>query len=146
MEAVGTSATSVSYHYTTRRHNTEKLDLNLHRCESLKYLDFQLLQENPVLWSGHFTSDSQSVCPSWSRAPNCDAWPYFSLEENFGIVFRGSSTFTGGRVTVCVCVVCVFILTCGCLLLLILLCTRVYVEPWQLSRYSAGLRASRSGF
>jgi hypothetical protein len=31
---------------------------------------------------------SQSVSPSWPRAPNCDSWPYFSLEENFGIVYR----------------------------------------------------------
>jgi len=40
---------------------------------------------------------SQSVSPSWPRVPNCDSWPYFSLEENFGIVFRGASTLTGGR-------------------------------------------------
>jgi len=26
--------------------------------------------------SGHFVTDSQSVCPSWPRAPNCDSWPY----------------------------------------------------------------------
>jgi len=30
--------------------------------------------------SGHFITDSPSVCPSWSRAPNYDWWPYFSLE------------------------------------------------------------------
>jgi hypothetical protein len=40
--------------------------------------------------SGHFITDSQSVCPSWPRAPNCDS-------ENFGIAFRGASTLTGGR-------------------------------------------------
>jgi len=47
--------------------------------------------------SGHFITDSQSVCPSWPRVPISDSWPYFSLEENFGIVYRGASTLTGGR-------------------------------------------------
>jgi hypothetical protein len=40
---------------------------------------------------------SQSISPSWLRAPSCDSWPYFSLEENFGIVFRGASTPMGVR-------------------------------------------------
>jgi hypothetical protein len=35
---------------------------------------------------------SQSVSPSWPRAPNFDTWPYFSFEEYFGIVFCGAST------------------------------------------------------
>jgi hypothetical protein len=39
---------------------------------------------------------NQSVCPSWPRVPNCDSWPYFSLEENFDIVFGGASTRRGG--------------------------------------------------
>jgi hypothetical protein len=46
--------------------------------------------------AGQVITDSQSVCPSWPRAPSCDSWSYFSLEENFGIVFRGASTLTGG--------------------------------------------------
>jgi hypothetical protein len=40
---------------------------------------------------------SQSVSPSWLRAPNSDSRPYSSLEGNFSIVFRGVSTLTGGR-------------------------------------------------
>jgi hypothetical protein len=46
--------------------------------------------------SCHFIADSQSVFPSWPRAPNSDSWPYLSLEENFGVVFRGASTLAGG--------------------------------------------------
>jgi len=62
---------------------------------------------------------SQSVCPSWPRAPNCDSWSYFSLEENCDTVFRGASTLKSGRSfhvqgLVFVCVVCTFILKCGC--------------------------------
>jgi hypothetical protein len=40
---------------------------------------------------------SQLGNPSWPGAPNCDSWPYFSLEENVGIVFRGASTLMGAR-------------------------------------------------
>jgi len=36
IHAVSTSETSVSYHNTTRRHNPEDLDLNLHHRKSLK--------------------------------------------------------------------------------------------------------------
>jgi hypothetical protein len=49
--------------------------------------------------SGHvilLLTISQSFSPSWPQASNYDAWPYFSLEENFGIVFRGVSTLTSG--------------------------------------------------
>jgi hypothetical protein len=35
MEASQTSETLVSYH-TTKQHNPEELDLNLHHCENLK--------------------------------------------------------------------------------------------------------------
>jgi len=40
-----TSGTLVSQHNTTRRHNPEDLDLNLHRCENLKFrvIDFLFL-------------------------------------------------------------------------------------------------------
>jgi hypothetical protein len=38
---------------------------------------------------------SQSVSSSWARVPDCVSGAYFSLEENFGIVFRGSSTVDG---------------------------------------------------
>jgi hypothetical protein len=40
---------------------------------------------------------SQSESPSWPKAPNYDPWPYFSLEENFCIVFRGATTLRGER-------------------------------------------------
>jgi hypothetical protein len=36
MEETWTSGTSVSYHRTTRRHNPEDLDFNLHSRENLK--------------------------------------------------------------------------------------------------------------
>jgi len=42
--------------------------------------------------SCHVITDSQSVCLSWPRSPDCDSRPYFSLEENFGVVFHGVST------------------------------------------------------
>jgi len=51
----------------------------------------------PLGRSDHIITDNQSVSPSWPRAPNYDSWPYVSLEENFGIVFRGVSALTGGR-------------------------------------------------
>jgi len=61
---------------------------------------------------------SQSLSLSWPRAPNCDSWPYFSSEENFGIVFRGTSTLRGWTglprtgVTVFVYVMCIFMCVC----------------------------------
>jgi hypothetical protein len=63
-----------------------------------------LVQDLIRMWFCHCSGQvillltiNQSVCPSWPQAPNCDSWSYFSLEENFGIVFRGVSTLTGGR-------------------------------------------------
>jgi hypothetical protein len=61
---------------------------------------FQLSQILDPVRSGQvilLRTISQSVSPSWPRAPNYDSWPYFSLEENFGIIFRGASTLTRGR-------------------------------------------------
>jgi len=70
----------------------------------------------------------QSVWPFRSRAHNCDSWPYFNFEENFGIFFRGESTLTGSRGchvqgSQAFSVLCVCSYLCGCLLLPILLCT-----------------------
>jgi len=65
----------------------------------------------------------QSAFPSWPGAPNYEAWPYLSLEENFGIVLRGAFTLTGGRGchvqgSQSLCVLCLFsYLTYGYLLL-----------------------------
>jgi hypothetical protein len=79
---------------------------------------------------------SQSVSPPWAGVPNCHSWPYFSLEENFGIVFRGASTLTGGKGShvqgsqslsvLCVCSYsCVDVDPVLILLLLLLLFTKV---------------------
>jgi hypothetical protein len=46
MEAAGTSETFVSYRNTTRRHNPEYLDLNLHRRENLTSRNKLLLNLN----------------------------------------------------------------------------------------------------
>jgi len=46
MEAEWTSETSVSYHNTRRRQNSEELDLNIHRRENLKRYVIQLLHED----------------------------------------------------------------------------------------------------
>jgi hypothetical protein len=42
-------------------------------------------------------TDIQSIIPSWPRAPNCDSWPCFSLDENFVITLRGAFILMGGR-------------------------------------------------
>jgi len=53
-----------------------------------------MIQNKKLSYFGYVRSDqvillltiTHSVSPSWPRAPDCDSEPYFSLEENFGIV------------------------------------------------------------
>jgi hypothetical protein len=45
METANSSETSVSYHNATLRHNSEDLDLNLHRCENLRSLMREFLDQ-----------------------------------------------------------------------------------------------------
>jgi hypothetical protein len=53
MEAARSSETLVSYHNTARRHNSEDLDLNLHRREDLKS------NSSSVVWK-HLDLDTAS--------------------------------------------------------------------------------------
>jgi hypothetical protein len=58
----------VSYHYTTRRHNPEDLDSNLHRHEKLKPRINELLSFGiylQIFTTGHFSYKHTKLCKVW---------------------------------------------------------------------------------
>jgi hypothetical protein len=64
---------------------------------------------------------SQSARPSWTRAPQCDSWPNFCLEEKFRYCLSwsvhpdGWSGLPCTRVTYTLYLCSMFVLMCGCL-------------------------------
>jgi hypothetical protein len=53
MQTVRSSETLVSYHNTTRHHNSEDYDLNLHRSENLKSHFFASSISHQLRWADH---------------------------------------------------------------------------------------------